>query len=183
MAKSAKVTHVSETPATALLRAQGVAFTEHPYDYIEHGGATHSAEVKGATSGAVTGAIGGTAYGPGREDAEDRADRAGWVAQCEALGVDRALAERTIHSALVLTTARVLVVRRSSLTRRLGEPIGAWPVTEAHVDVPRGEQTLTLRVGDAPLRFELPQAHRFLPDVYRELPALVARARAQATGS
>lgn len=144
---------------------------------------TLSAEVKGATSGAVTGAIGGTAYAPGREDAEDRADRAGWVAQCEALGVDRALAERTIHSALVLTTARVLVVRRSSLTRRLGEPIGAWPVTEAHVDVPRGEQTLTLRVGDAPLRFELPQAHRFLPDVYRELPALVARARAQATGS
>lgn len=47
MAKSAKATHVSETPATALLRAQGVAFTEHPYDYIEHGGATHSAEVLG----------------------------------------------------------------------------------------------------------------------------------------
>ena len=47
MAKSAKVAHVSETPATALLRAHGVAFTEHPYDYVEHGGATHSAEVLG----------------------------------------------------------------------------------------------------------------------------------------
>jgi Cys-tRNA(Pro) deacylase len=35
--------HVSETPATALLKAQGVAFTEHPYDYLEHGGAQHSA--------------------------------------------------------------------------------------------------------------------------------------------
>ncbi len=47
MAKSAKVARVSETPATALLRAHGVAFTEHPYDYVEHGGATHIAEVLG----------------------------------------------------------------------------------------------------------------------------------------
>lgn len=43
----AKKDHVSETPATALLRAQGVAFTEHPYEYVEHGGATHSAQVLG----------------------------------------------------------------------------------------------------------------------------------------
>ncbi len=46
MAK-AKGVHVSETPATALLRARGVAFTEHPYEYLEHGGAEHSAEVLG----------------------------------------------------------------------------------------------------------------------------------------
>ena len=46
MAKS-KAAHVSETPATALLRAQGVPFTEHPYEYVEHGGAEHSAEVLG----------------------------------------------------------------------------------------------------------------------------------------
>ncbi|MDR3451185.1 MAG: aminoacyl-tRNA deacylase [Rhodoferax sp.] len=39
--------HVSETPATALLRASKVAFTEHPYEYLEHGGALHSAEVLG----------------------------------------------------------------------------------------------------------------------------------------
>jgi hypothetical protein len=43
----AKTAHVSETPATAVLRQHGVAFTEHPYDYVEHGGATHSAEVLG----------------------------------------------------------------------------------------------------------------------------------------
>ena len=43
----AKAAHVSETPATALLRARGVAFTEHPYEYVEHGGAEHSAEVLG----------------------------------------------------------------------------------------------------------------------------------------
>jgi Cys-tRNA(Pro) deacylase len=39
--------HVSETPATQLLLANKVAFTEHPYEYLEHGGAQHSAEVLG----------------------------------------------------------------------------------------------------------------------------------------
>lgn len=39
--------HVSETPATAMLRQHGVAFTEHPYEYLEHGGAQHSARVLG----------------------------------------------------------------------------------------------------------------------------------------
>ncbi len=43
----AKKDHVTETPATALLRANRVAFTGHPYDYLEHGGAQHSAEVLG----------------------------------------------------------------------------------------------------------------------------------------
>ena len=42
-----KKEHVSETPATRLLRAEGVAFTEHPYEYLEHGGAQHSALVLG----------------------------------------------------------------------------------------------------------------------------------------
>lgn len=39
--------HVSETPATQLLKAHQVAFTEHPYEYLEHGGALHSAETLG----------------------------------------------------------------------------------------------------------------------------------------
>ena len=39
--------HVSETPATQLLKANRVAFTEHPYEYLEHGGAQHSAQVLG----------------------------------------------------------------------------------------------------------------------------------------
>ncbi len=43
----AKKDHVSETPATQLLKAHKVAFTEHPYEYLEHGGAQHSAEVLG----------------------------------------------------------------------------------------------------------------------------------------
>ena len=39
--------HVSETPATQFLKLNKVAFTEHPYEYLEHGGALHSAEVLG----------------------------------------------------------------------------------------------------------------------------------------
>ena len=47
IAGMARKEHVSETPATALLKANGVAFTEHPYEYLEHGGAQHSAQVLG----------------------------------------------------------------------------------------------------------------------------------------
>lgn len=43
----AKREHVSETPATQLLKAHKVAYTEHPYEYLEHGGAQHSAAVLG----------------------------------------------------------------------------------------------------------------------------------------
>lgn len=38
-----KSRHVSATPATDLLRRQRVAFTEHVYDYVDHGGARESA--------------------------------------------------------------------------------------------------------------------------------------------
>ena len=38
-----KAPHISETPATQLLRRAGVAFTEHPYDYVERGGTKESA--------------------------------------------------------------------------------------------------------------------------------------------
>ena len=38
-----KVARVSETPATRLLRQHGIAFTEHVYDYVEHGGTAESA--------------------------------------------------------------------------------------------------------------------------------------------
>ncbi len=43
----AKKEHVSETPATQFLRKQGVAFTEHPYPYEEHGGTSVSARELG----------------------------------------------------------------------------------------------------------------------------------------
>ena len=47
IARMAKKDHVTETPATALLRTKRVDFSEHPYAYLEHGGAQHSAEVLG----------------------------------------------------------------------------------------------------------------------------------------
>ncbi len=47
MAKKDKAAHVSETPATQLLRQHGVAFTEHPYDYVERGGSAESARQLG----------------------------------------------------------------------------------------------------------------------------------------
>lgn len=47
MAKKDKSTHVSETPAMQMLRAHGVEFTEHPYEYVEHGGTEESARQLG----------------------------------------------------------------------------------------------------------------------------------------
>jgi Cys-tRNA(Pro) deacylase len=49
----AKSTRVSETPAIAFLRAHGMSFTEHPYEYLEHGGAQHSAQALGLDPYAV----------------------------------------------------------------------------------------------------------------------------------
>ena len=48
-----KERHVSETPATQWLRRNGVAFTEHPYDYVEHGGTAESARQLGWDEHAV----------------------------------------------------------------------------------------------------------------------------------
>ncbi|MCC7097962.1 MAG: Cys-tRNA(Pro) deacylase [Rubrivivax sp.] len=42
-----KNAHVSETPATQMLRRAGVAFSEHPYDYVDHGGTAESARQLG----------------------------------------------------------------------------------------------------------------------------------------
>ena len=51
MAKKDK--HVSETPATQALRAAGVAFVEHVYDYVAHGGTAESARALGWPEHAV----------------------------------------------------------------------------------------------------------------------------------
>jgi Cys-tRNA(Pro) deacylase len=45
--------HVSETPATQMLRRAGIAYTEHPYDYVEHGGTAESAAQLGVPEHAV----------------------------------------------------------------------------------------------------------------------------------
>ena len=48
-----KTRHISETPAIAWLKAHGVDFSEHPYDYLDHGGAQHSAQLLGLDPFAV----------------------------------------------------------------------------------------------------------------------------------
>lgn len=53
MAKKDKNTHVSETPATQMLKAHKVEFTEHPYEYVEHGGTEESARQLGLDEHAV----------------------------------------------------------------------------------------------------------------------------------
>ena len=45
--------HISETPATAFLREHNVTFSEHPYDYVEHGGTSVSAQKLGVDEHAV----------------------------------------------------------------------------------------------------------------------------------
>jgi Cys-tRNA(Pro) deacylase len=50
---SRKSAHVSETPATQALRRAGVAFSEHVYEYLEHGGTAESARQLGVDEHAV----------------------------------------------------------------------------------------------------------------------------------
>ncbi|MBB5213807.1 Cys-tRNA(Pro) deacylase [Parapusillimonas granuli] len=42
-----KEKHVSETPATQLLKQRRIPYSEHPYEYVEHGGARESARQLG----------------------------------------------------------------------------------------------------------------------------------------
>ncbi len=49
----AKEKRVSETPATAFLKQHGVAYTEHLYEYVEHGGTRVPAEALGVDEHAV----------------------------------------------------------------------------------------------------------------------------------
>jgi Cys-tRNA(Pro) deacylase len=50
---SKKSPHVSETPATQMLKRAGIAFTEHVYDYVEHGGTAESSKQLGVDEHAV----------------------------------------------------------------------------------------------------------------------------------
>ena len=45
--------HISETPATAWLKAHRVPYTEHAYEYVEHGGTAESARQLGVAEHVV----------------------------------------------------------------------------------------------------------------------------------
>lgn len=49
----AKGDHVSETPATAVLRRHGVVFAEHVHAYVDHGGTRVSSQALGVAEHAV----------------------------------------------------------------------------------------------------------------------------------
>ena len=48
-----KTARVSETPATQALRRAGIAFSEHVYEYVEHGGTAESSRQLGVDEHAV----------------------------------------------------------------------------------------------------------------------------------
>ena len=48
-----KTARVSETPATQALRRAGITFSEHVYEYVEHGGTAESARQLGVAEHAV----------------------------------------------------------------------------------------------------------------------------------
>lgn len=95
-------------------------------------------------------------------------------------GIDPDVARRTVFVTVALTNSRVLLIRRSRVTRRRGrEVFASWPLAEVErIAVPRGGSTLRIIRGDAELRFELPLAIKFLDKVYTELPRLFERAQA-----
>lgn len=135
---------------------------------------TGQAELLAGASGAVRGAIQSTL--PPRIQGDDGFDE--WLRQATGFGLAPDIARKAIHLTVVLTPGRVLLVRRSSLTRRPKEVIAAWSVLDIdRIEVPRNGNRLTLHRDGASLTLELPQAHRFLPDVYRDLPARLARAQ------
>jgi Cys-tRNA(Pro) deacylase len=51
--KARMAKHISETPATQFLRRLQIAFTEHPYDYEDHGGTAVSSFALGVPEHAV----------------------------------------------------------------------------------------------------------------------------------
>ena len=49
----ARKEHAPETPATTFLRKNNISFTEHLYDYVEHGGTRESSRWLGVDEHAV----------------------------------------------------------------------------------------------------------------------------------
>lgn len=139
--------------------------------YVQRPGTTN-AQAAGGSSAGIAGALGtGPTFRHGRDGTDER-----WLAQTAALGLEVDVARRSVFLSLALTTSRLLLVRRSRLTRRPREAIAAWPIPELDgIAVPRNGSTLVIRRAADELILELPQAHRFLPQVYRDIPELFRR--------
>ncbi len=142
--------------------------------HVQRPGVFRASLLAGA-SGAIRGAIGST-LAPRVPD--DDGAREAWLTEAKEFGLARDIAEKSAYLTVVLTPGRVLLMRRSPLTLRPKEVIAAWSVLDIErIEVPRNGSRLILHKADTSLAFELPQAHKFLPDVYRELPARLAAAQ------
>src|SRR5690606_27193882 len=123
------------TPAMARFRRSHL----EPGERVIAGGGvetpgTAGAAQEGGTSGAVGAAVGNLPPAVGRDDGQ----RAAGLDEATAMGIDPGIARSLVHCAVVLTSARLIVLRRSSLTRRLDRIAFAWPVEEVdRIEVPR----------------------------------------------
>ncbi len=138
---------------------------------------TNSAAVQGGASGGVAGATGSFAVNfSGGEKGHAK-----WVAEATAMGIDPKTANRTVWACAVLTTSRLILLRRSKLARRMKEPLIEWPVHDIdRIVVPRQGQRLTIHVRDKALTLELAFQQKFRPAVYDELPQRLQAVKTQA---
>lgn len=136
---------------------------------------TLGAAMQGGASGAVAGAVGVPMTFSDAGDAE----HSGWAGEAVAMGVAPDAVHNLVFASLVLTTSRLILLRRSKATRQIKEPVYEWPVSEIdRIEVPKAAQRLTIHRGDRSLTFELAQAHKFRPAVYGELNDQLGRVKA-----
>ncbi len=127
-----------------------------------------------ALQGGVSGATGAAAGGVPPSFAGDGTQHAGWVADATSMDIDPAVATTLVWAALALTSSRLVLLRRSRLTRRVAGLVAAWPIGEIdRIEVPRQGRRLTVHRGDRALTFEIALEHKFRPAVYNELPRLL----------
>jgi hypothetical protein len=136
-----------------------------------HRTGTTAAGLRGATAAIGGGPAAGVAF---RADEDADAARAGD-------GRGSGPAGASPYQYLVLTSRRVMVVRRSVFgrARDVVFEVPVERVTALQLRPGVGEVELRLADGRT-LAFETPKAPRFLPEVYRRLPGLLAGARGPA---
>ena len=135
---------------------------------------TSRAALQSGASGATGAAVGNLppSFGP------DGPERAEWISEAIAMGIDPDDAGKVVWAVLALTSSRLILLRRSRLTRRVTGVLADWHLDEIdRIEVPRRGQRLTVSSGGATLTFELALAHKFRPAVYDELNDRLADAK------
>lgn len=147
-------------------------------DYLEPGETVLAAvfvQSPGTNSAGLEAGLGN--YGAHFYDEDER--NVLWMKQTETLGIDPKLAKRASKLVVAVTTSRLLLVRRGSVTGRMRELLAAWPAGELdRVAVPRRGNSLRIFGEGAELKFELPNEHRFIAQVYRDLPDIFSEVQA-----